>query len=318
MGTLTSHLQQRFAELCPAGWSCRQEVAVLPPDLDELLGYSSRADVLLEHQDSGRKLWIEFEVSRADPVANHAKFATSHLFRPIPSGSAFVSMVSSHVERGRRNLAAATVHLMRHVGIESFQTLLLPHCPPPEIKRLNHLAHLEIAQCPLRVDQEIERAIAISQPLFATGSVRVHLCGDLLDVLLGLRRWNKDIDTDDGKRQWGKRTVTYFVVDPVSGQFAPSKFCAYLPVITSGWTAGEIADREMSISAYSRIESSERRFDGGVAWNHLSRNLAMTVLTAQDDPSIAERFGAWLEHRTDAINLHPKGPVFLMFPKWFY
>jgi hypothetical protein len=27
-------------------------------------------------------LWIEFEVSRADPVANHAKFATAHLFQP--------------------------------------------------------------------------------------------------------------------------------------------------------------------------------------------------------------------------------------------
>ena len=52
------------------------------PDLERELGYGPRADVLLERADGARRLWIEFEVSRAYPVENHAKFATSHLFEP--------------------------------------------------------------------------------------------------------------------------------------------------------------------------------------------------------------------------------------------
>jgi hypothetical protein len=35
-------------------------------------------------QYGSRRLWIEFEISRADPVANHAKFATAQLFQPLP------------------------------------------------------------------------------------------------------------------------------------------------------------------------------------------------------------------------------------------
>jgi hypothetical protein len=52
---------------------------------------------------------VELEVSRADPVANHVKFATAHLVSPMPAGDAFVSMVSRHVVRGRSNLAAHMV-----------------------------------------------------------------------------------------------------------------------------------------------------------------------------------------------------------------
>lgn len=56
-----------------------------------------------------RRVWVELEVSRADPVANHVKFATAHLVSPMPAGDAFVSMVSRHVVRGRSNLAAHMV-----------------------------------------------------------------------------------------------------------------------------------------------------------------------------------------------------------------
>jgi hypothetical protein len=82
MGVLTSYLQQEFVRRAYPGWVCRHESAILPKDLKNFLGYDPRVDVLLERQDGSRRLWIEFEISRADPVANHAKFATAHLFKP--------------------------------------------------------------------------------------------------------------------------------------------------------------------------------------------------------------------------------------------
>ena len=48
---------------------------------------------------------LSIEVSRADPVANHAKFATGHLFQPQLPTDVFISMESSNATQGRRNLA---------------------------------------------------------------------------------------------------------------------------------------------------------------------------------------------------------------------
>ena len=55
---------REFAQLCPAGWKVRPEGKLLPDTLAELLGYSARADVVLEKLDDSIRLWIEFEVSR--------------------------------------------------------------------------------------------------------------------------------------------------------------------------------------------------------------------------------------------------------------
>ena len=38
--------QSEFPQHIPAGWSCSPEFHVFPPDLSELLGYSSKVDVL--------------------------------------------------------------------------------------------------------------------------------------------------------------------------------------------------------------------------------------------------------------------------------
>src|SRR5580693_4952737 len=125
MGALTSFLQQEFARRCPTGWRVRPEGRLLPQALERLLGYQARADVVLEKLDDSLRLWIEFEVSRADPVANHAKFATSHLFEPQKPDDVFVAMVSSDIARGRRNFAANAINLMRYIGMNAFQTVLL-------------------------------------------------------------------------------------------------------------------------------------------------------------------------------------------------
>jgi hypothetical protein len=93
MGNLIVYLQGAFAMVCPPDWQVRPEVAVLPSDIVAMLGYAPRADVLLERRDGTRRLWIEFEISRANPVANRAKFATAQLFQPLPATDTFVAMI---------------------------------------------------------------------------------------------------------------------------------------------------------------------------------------------------------------------------------
>lgn len=231
MGNLATFLQRSFSDNCPSGWICRREVWLLPPDLEQFLGYSSRADVVLEREDGARRLWIEFEISRADPVANHAKFATAHLFQPQLENDCFVAMMSAHVERGRRNLAANTILLMRHVGMSAFQT--------------------------------------------------------------------------------------YFVFDPRSGTFAPSKFCAFTGIaeVKTGTTI--IAKTGMTMELYAVLDESEAIFDGQRAQVHLTRNLAMTPHPAAELPKVAALFQKWLEQHSDSIKIHPRGAVFLLPPSWF-
>jgi hypothetical protein len=72
MGNLARLLQQRFREAAPAGWSSTAEQRIMSADLERQLGFAPRADVLLAHTDGSQRIWIEFEISRADPVANHA------------------------------------------------------------------------------------------------------------------------------------------------------------------------------------------------------------------------------------------------------
>ncbi len=139
MGALTIYLQQEFNKLCPDDWTFHHEAPLLPDELKRLTGYSPRVDVLLEKKDASKRLWIEFEISRADPAANHVKFAASHLFQPQAPADVFIAMVSTHVTCGRRNLAANTILLMRHIGMNAFQTVLFPYISGQEIKRLNHL-----------------------------------------------------------------------------------------------------------------------------------------------------------------------------------
>jgi hypothetical protein len=121
------------------------------------MGYSSRVDVLLQRDDGTRRLWIEFEVSRADPVANHAKFSVAHLFQKQLEHDAFVSMISPRVEYGRTNLAGNMVTLMRTIGMQAFQTLLIPYVT---------VQPLTISSRPLSVGW---RCIEIVLPCIAVG-----------------------------------------------------------------------------------------------------------------------------------------------------
>lgn len=310
MGTLPRYLQHAFAAACPPGWSAAPEVALLSDDVAGLLGYRPQADLVLTHTD-GRRIWVEFEVSRADPVANHAKFATAHLFEPQGASDTFLAMVSPHVDRGRRNLAAATVTLLRQVGMSAFQTTLLPHLPASDVKRLNHtpLEALSVAAPP--VADELARVFAVAEPVITAAGGRIHFAGDVLDVLLNLRRWELDLAGERGRALWGRRTVTYFVAEPRSGRFAPSKFCAFVDV------AGHTADGAMTVARYVTLDGKEPRFDGHCARAHLTRHLAFVERPLAEAAALQPAFDRWMHTYGDAIALHPRGPILLLPPPWY-
>ena len=188
MGTLTKYLQGEFTPLCPSGWVSRYEIPLLPRETGQLLGYAPRVDVLLEREDGTKCLWIEFEVSRADPVANHVKFATSHLFHRQPSTDSFVAMISPHVARGRGNLAANTILLMWRIGMNAFRLCLFPDLSGQYIKRLNHLGQTLLSNEGLDVRHELERVFLVTEPFLQAPEFRVHFVGDILDVS-NVQRW---------------------------------------------------------------------------------------------------------------------------------
>lgn len=317
MGNLTTFLQHGFAQSCPRGWVCSAEQPVISAETGRRLGYTPRADVLLTRRDGSVRLWIEFEVSRADPVANHAKFATANLFEPRPDTDAFVSMVSAHVDRGRHNLAASAVYLMRAIGMNAFQTVLLPQLHGEDVKALNHRSVQDLlANPPVTIVPEVDRALSVARSFAHDGGHRIHFAGNLFEVMLNVRRWNDEISTNAGQLLWGRRTVTYFVHDRVGGLFAPSKYCAFVPVTTNRVSAA--THFEMDLATYVRLDETESRFDGAIARNHLQMHLAMSVVRVEDaDPAEIESFWAWHATRQPHLRLHPKGPRLIQAPAWW-
>ncbi|MBT4141111.1 MAG: hypothetical protein HOE48_24600 [Candidatus Latescibacteria bacterium] len=313
MPSLAKHLQKAFSDICPQGWTCQDEVTILSNELNRLLGYQSRADVLLSSVDNTQRVWIEFEISRADPVANHAKFATAHLFKPWSPSDTFISMVSPHVSRGRRNLAANTITLIRHLGIQAFQTPLFPYLDGSEIKRLNHLPFEDLQNAQLNIKGELDRAFAVAKPIVSAHKHLIHYVANYTDMMLNLHQWHEDLKESKLRNLWGKRTVTYFVYDPRTKRFAPSKFCAFMVK----QTIHNALFSHMTMDQYVTFDESETRFDGHIARKHLEDHLAMRRVYLGTDSAIEQQFEKWLKRYSDVITLHPRGPIFLVPPTWF-
>ena len=328
MGQLARYLQDQFIARTPRGWTCAAEARVLDTRFKKLLGYAPQADVLLASNDGLHRLWIEFEVSRADPVANHAKFATAHLFQPQKPTDTFVSMMSSHVARGRRNLAANTVLLMRRIGMKAFQTVLLPTVAPLDIKRMNIGDPNSLPLQSLDVDAEIDRALAIAKPYFDSPQHRIHFVGEPLDVACNIATWNRELQSEAGRQLWGRRRVRYFAFDPSSGEFAPAKFCAFLNARLGASSDPETLALPMTMELYVSLDESEPRFDGNRAQQHLTRKLGMVAgnldgspaddsLMVAEDRRLSMLFHYWHARHKDAIQLDPKAPIILRPPVWY-
>lgn len=226
-------------------------------------------------------------------------------------------MVSSHVTRGRRNLAANTIQLMRRVGMRAFQTMLLPTMSPDEIKRLNHLPMSDLLNSSIDTEAELSRALLVSNAVSSGKDYELHYAGDLFDVFSNVQRWNTELATDRGKELWGKRTIKYFVLDPDTNQFAPSKFCAYINATSQAVQRSEPNHQLMTLPLYTSLDESEPKFDGNLAQTHLQRQLSMRVTTAEEAPHISQAFRNWQELNTHHIRINPSGPLFLVAPSWF-
>lgn len=306
MGSLTGYLQQAFIEHCPRGWSCRREEPLVTKSAADRMGFMPYADVVLEERSTSRRVWVEFEVSRADPVANHAKFGTSaFLERAHRDGDAFVSMASRHIAPGRLALAAGTAMLMRGFGIAAFQVDLLPQLSATEIKRLNSG---RIA-ADLDARSEFERALRVSDAEITHGGHRIHKVDNRFAVAVNVRQWNAEVLEPTLGAIWGRRRVSYFVYDQASRLFAPSKFCAFVPTVKTASAANLPALLEgrpagMTMPIYASLGEGDKRFDGAIAWKHLHQVLGYELSDlASAGHGVRAEFERWRARLADVLDI---------------
>ncbi len=111
---------------------------------------------------------------------------------------------------------------------------------------------------------------------------------------------------------WGRRSVQFFAVDPISGLFAPSKFCAFVPTMLPG---GPPPPGTMTHPIYASLGEGDPRFDGRVAREHLERRLAFR-LRSLDGSGCESKFSAWHTPLRDHIGL--REPIQLLLPPAWY
>lgn len=310
MGALARYLAETLTRERRASWTFEREGRLFDDRVAERLGFDPRVDVLLVHED-GRRIAVELEVSRADPVANQVKFLLAHEHRAVRDGDVFVSMVSSHVAPGRRAIAAAFTRHMRTQSLAAFQASLLPFVSPLEVKALNACSAAEIQERALPIEDELARVFDIVEPRGRAGQHRIHFAPDVTDVVANIWRFNDDLE--GGEIRWARRHVQYFVVDPITGQFAPAKFCAFVPASADGRAP---SPPTMTLEVYASLDERDPRFDGHVAHRHLTRRLAFERASLVESP-FRDDFERWhVGHRADAI-ARREPLVILTPPPWY-
>jgi hypothetical protein len=208
---------------------------------------------------------------------------------------------------------------MRKVGMSAFQTTLFPNIPPAEIKRLNCTSKDLLIGIGLDVVSEIERVFATVTPVGRWGRLDVHYVGDLLDLLVNLRGWNTDIESAEGRKTWGRRSIGYFVHDPISKMFAPSKFCAYVPVLprSCGVEDGSADSFRMTTALYSHLNDGSHMMDGQKAWHHLTACLGMRSTQGIGTGSLAGHFARWHQKNCNIVTIRGGDPIILVPPTWY-
>ncbi len=308
-GQLARHLAQRLRHHLPPEWKAKTECGLFSERDAARLGFQAQADVLLTAPD-GQRIAIEFEISRADPVANHAKFVVAYSNGALGPRDTFVSMVSSHVTRGRRQLAASFTRYMRATGLPAFQVALLPTIGPEDVKRLNHARVHQLQEATLPIQGELDRVLAVTEPR-GIREHRIHFAGDAADVLSNCWAWNDEMAGSNASL-WNRRAVQFFVADPVTKQFAPSKFCAYLP---SRKVDGPMPPPTMTLKVYSSLGEQDPRFDGNRARRHLVDQLGFREDSQLRGP-LAGAWAVWQAAMKTRLIL--RGPVtWLLPPPWW-
>src|SRR5262249_47287287 len=117
---------------------------------------------------------------------------------------------------------------------------------------------------------------------------------------------------------WGKRACTYFVYDPVSRLFAPSKFCAYTPVPPAAGVGEQgVNSQRMTTRAYSELNDGTHIMDGQRAWRHLVNEIRLRPLPPAEAGSVSDDFTAWLDQCGEAISVRGSEATFLTPPTWY-
>lgn len=73
----------------------------------------------------------------------------------------------------------------------------------------------------------------------------------------------------------------------------------------------------MNLQTYCKLDETDRRFDGNRARTHLTSNLGMNLIPAEQVTGINTAFSTWLSQRASAITVHPSGAKFLVPPVWY-
>jgi hypothetical protein len=296
---LAETLQRWWVESPPTGWTASREVGVISAGEARMLGYQPKADLMLQNASTRQRVWIELEVSRADPAANHMKFGSAHLLNPLPTSDAFVSLVSRHIATGRSNLAAHATWLLRANGLRAFQMPLLPELDALTIKRLNQ-GEVSLDKLPT---PDLGEILLATEPDGSSDGSGIYRVTNRLEVILNIHQWNKDMAEADARAAWGRRRVRYFVHDRSSNLFAPSKFAAYTRIPKAPAADEPLPyNPAMTMRAYSKVPHDTPIFDGRKAWQRIS-SLGFEVTQARDCPlRVQGYFRSWLAIHKDTLH----------------
>jgi hypothetical protein len=306
-GQLAPFLCTALAGEVGNGWEVVAEYPLLPRQLERRVGYMPKADLLLL-DPGGRRIAVELEISRADPVANQAKMLLAYEYGALRRDDGFVSLLSSHLQPGRRNLAALFTRHMRGLGLPAFSVSLLPFLSPPEIQRLNQGSPAQLEDARLPVRDELRRVLDVVSPR-GERDHRIHFAGEISDVLANLWTWNDAMDSSTGL-SWANRRTQYWVADPRTGLFAPSKFCAFIPAARPD---GPKAPATMTVEVYETLGEQDPRFDGHVARQHLEGRLGFRLLPID---YAAAAWATWRARLGERIALRG-APALLVPPAWW-
>jgi len=145
--------------------------------------------------------------------------------------------------------------------------------------------------------RELNRVFQIVEPVIEDGGHRIHFASELFDVIRNLHRWNSEVSQPDGAGLWKCRTVTYFVFDPVSKLFAPSKYCAYAIPVRSSPIGTASTSGLMNMQTYCVLDEADSGFDGNRARTHLTTDLGMYLKAVGQAPETGLAFSTWLLKR---------------------
>jgi hypothetical protein len=177
------------------------------------------------------------------------------------------------------------------------------------------LSEEELLDEKLQTTSEIKRGTSITQKKTIVKQRKFSFLSNLKEVMKNVIQWNREMLNSEIQTIWGKRRITYFVFNPFTNEFAPSKFCAYSSI--EKFSPIEIINgATMTISFYDQVKNESKTFNGNVARKYLENRLGMHLVILANIPSLSPIFYTWYQKHQDFINLPDEGLSILVPPDW--